>query len=604
MENQKRKNTKWNLKLLYKNDTDPRIGADLQRAKEETQKFIAKWKNSNTYLKDPVTLFEALQEYETWFENFGLNGNVGYYFSLKAQLDKLDHKLKATLSKLDDESTKLANELEFFMHNIAKIPAAEQSKFLNEPKLSKYRHFLARVFEDAKYLLSEAEEKVLNIVETTSSANWVDMVSTFISKEKVKITDKDGEKQSITFEELMALLASQSKIERDNAAKAINKILAKHSDAAEAEINSILTYKKNTDDLRRAPRPDTFRHLSDDIDSETVDTLLAAVSKRYYISHEFYKLKAALLGVEKLAYHERNIEYGKVSKEYSYETAYELVHETFKKLDPEFASILDDYNNNGQIDVFPNKGKSGGAFCASVGIKPPVYVLLNHTNKLHDVLTLAHEMGHAINDELIKKRQSSLNAGTPLSTAEVASTFMEDFVLSELEDTKDEELKLSLMMMKLNDDVSSIFRQVACYRFEQELHATFRQKMHLSKEEIGELFKKHMASYMGPHVALSKGCENWWIYWGHIRSYFYVYSYASGLLISKSLQNSVKANGAFIRNIKEFLAAGSSKSPKEVFLDLGINISNADFWNKGLDEVEELLNKTKTLALKLKKVQE
>ncbi len=310
------------------------------------------------------------------------------------------------------------------------------------------------------------------------------------------------------------------------------------------------------------------------------------------------------MGVEKLAYHERNIEYGVVSKEYSYETAFDLVHKTFKKLDAEFADILNTYNRNGQIDVYPNKGKSGGAFCINSGLKPPVYVLLNHTNKLHDVLTLAHEMGHAINDELIKKKQSSLNADTPLSTAEVASTFMEDFVLTELEDNANEELKLSLMMMKLNDDVSSIFRQVACYRFEQELHKTFRQKMHLSKKEIGELFRKHMSSYMGPHVELSKGCENWWIYWGHIRSYFYVYSYASGLLISKALQNMVKVNTSFMASVKEFLSAGSSKSPKDIFLDLGIDIKTADFWNKGLDEIEELLNKTRELAIKLKKISE
>ncbi len=103
-------------------------------------------------------------------------------------------------------------------------------------------------------------------------------------------------------------------------------------------------------------------------------------------------------------------------------------------------------------------------------------------------------------------------------------------MLDEILHAADDELRLAIMMQKLNDDVSSIFRQVACYRFEQELHKDFRAKGYLSKEEIGKLFQKHMAAYMGNAVLQSEGSENWWVYWNHIRYFFYVYSYASGLL--------------------------------------------------------------------------
>jgi oligoendopeptidase F len=157
-------------------------------------------------------------------------------------------------------------------------------------------------------------------------------------------------------------------------------------------------------------------------------------------------------------------------------------------------------------------------------------------------------------------------------------------------------------MAKLNDDVSSIFRQVACYRFEQELHQEFRKKGYLSKDEIGVLFRKHMKAYMGPFVEQSPGSENWWVYWNHIRYFFYVYSYASGLLISKSLQNSVKKDPAFIKKVKEFLSAGLSDSPKNIFGRLGIDITDNQFWGKGLDEVELLLNETTQLAVRLKKI--
>jgi oligoendopeptidase F len=179
---------------------------------------------------------------------------------------------------------------------------------------------------------------------------------------------------------------------------------------------------------------------------------------------------------------------------------------------------------------------------------------------------------------------------------------MEDFVLQEILRTSDDEARLSVMMMKLNDDVSTIFRQVACYRFEQEFHGAFRQKGYLSKEEIGTLFRNHMEAYMGNSVEQSPGSENWWVYWSHIRYFFYVYSYASGLLISKSLQNSVKSDPRFISKVKDFLSAGSSDSPKNIFLNLGVDIADGKFWDAGLDEVEELLRETTQLARKLGKL--
>ena len=308
--------------------------------------------------------------------------------------------------------------------------------------------------------------------------------------------------------------------------------------------------------------------------------------------------------VKRLKYHERNVEYGNIDRKYTYPDSIKLIRKVLKNLDTQFYEIFDRFLINGQFDVFPRKGKVSGAFCAHQLVSQPTYILLNHTDRLNDVLTLAHELGHGINNELIREKQNALNFGTPTSTAEVASTFMEDFVLQEILKRADDELRLSIMMMKLNDDVSTIFRQVACYRFEKELHHDFRQKGYLSKEEIGRLFQKHMSAYMGDAVEQSHGSENWWVYWSHIRSFFYVYSYASGLLISKSLQKSVKEDPGFIAKVKEFLSAGLSASPKNIFSNLGIDITDNTFWNKGIGEVSLLLDNTLALAQKLGKIKD
>jgi oligoendopeptidase F len=594
--------TAWNLTPLYKSDNDPLMAKKRKVLKRKGYEFINAWKDRTDYLEDPAVLRRALDNYESWKRSFDTDGDEGYYFWLRVQQDQNDPKLKAKLNKIEDFSKKIENDSQFFYLRVARIPPEDQQRFLDHAALRKYRHYLERIFAESRYHLSEPEEKIMNLKSPTSYGNWTRMTEGFLSKEERTVITEKGLKKVLPFSEISGLMNSKTKRVRDAAALAFNDILKKNVDVAEAELNSVLQNKKIDDELRGAARPDILRHLADDIDSPVVDALIDSVARRFSISNRYYALKASLLKVKRLQYHERNVEYGTIAKRYPYPQAVNLVHTVMNKLDPQFGDIFSRFIKNGQIDAYPRKGKNSGAFCMHHLMTQPTYILLNHTGKLHDVLTIAHETGHGINNELIRERQHALDFGTPTSTAEVASTFMEDFVLDQILHAADEELRLAIMMAKLNDDVSSIFRQVACYRFEQELHALFRSKGYLSKDEIGTLFQKHMAAYMGNAVEQSAGSENWWVYWSHIRYFFYVYSYASGLLISKSLQNSVKKDRQFIDKVKGFLSAGFSDSPRNIFMKLGIDIADKRFWDTGLDEVETLLEDTTQLAQDLGKI--
>lgn len=591
----------WNLQHLFENDDDPKIEKQRKEVVKKSYQFINTWKNRKDYLKDPEILKQALDEYEQWKRTYGTDGKEGYYFWLRTSQNQNNPSLKSKHNRVENLSKKIENDIRFFYHRISKINKRRQKQFLESAFLSPYKHFLERIFAESRYLLSEPEERILNLKTSPSHSNWVKMTSSFLSKETRKVMLDDGRRDTRTFAEILSLMNSHNNKVRDSSAKAFNNILYKHIDVAESEINSILHNKKIDDELRKISRPDLTRHISDDIDSEIIDALVTAVSQRFDISSRYYALKAQLLKVKKLKYHERNVELGNIDKKYSFHDSARLIDKVLKSLDSEFVTIFTGFIENGQFDVYPRKDKTSGAFCAHHLISQPTYILLNHTNKLRDVLTLAHELGHGINNELIKKKQHALNFGTPTSTAEVSSTFMEDFVIQEILKQANDELRFSIMSTKLNDEVSTIFRQIACYQFEQELHQEFRRKYYLSKDEIGKLFQKHMSAYMGDYVEQSSGSENWWVYWSHIRSFFYVYSYASGLLISKSLQNSFKENPKFIEKIKVFLSSGLSDSPKNIFKKLDIDITDSGFWNKGLDEVENLLLDTIELARKLGK---
>lgn len=594
--------TSWDLTPLFKSDNDPEIAKVRKKVESESYKFINKWTKKDDYLKSPQALKEALDDYNARITSWGEGAREWYYFAQRFSLNQIDPKIKARLNQVQDFGKKIENDIQFFALRLAKVDRKTQEKFLKYKPLLPYKHFLERLFIEAEHLLSEPEEKIMNLKSAPSYSNWVNMVSGFLAKEEREVLSVKGKPTKKNFSEILGLINNKDQKVRDTSAKALNAIFANYVDVAENEINSVFQNKKINDELRKFTRPDTARHIGDDIETEVVDTLIKAVTLRFDIPKSFYKLKAKLFRFKKLKYHERNVDYGKVDKKYSFDKAIEIIGKVYKNLDQEFLDIFNKFINEGRVDVYPKKGKTSGAFARYNLISQPTYILINYTDRLNDVLTLAHELGHGINYEFIKQKQNALNFGTTVATAEVASTFMEDFVLQELTKTGDDELKLALLMMKLNEDISTIFRQVAFYNFEHELHKTFREKGYVSKEEIGKLFQKHTKAYMGSYVEQSKGSENWWIHVSHFRYFFYVYSYASGLLISKSLQAEVKKDPKFIKKVKEFLSTGLSESPKNIFLNLGIDISKKAFWDAGLEEIDTTLNETRRLAKKLGKI--
>jgi len=594
--------TSWDFNLLFKGEKESLIKKTRADSIKAADSFVKKWINDESYLKSPKALKKALDEYEYLIGNYGTNDQESFYYELKNSLNQNDPDIKAGLNKSSDISKKVQNDLNFFEIRISKIPVKNRKIFISYKQLKNYRHFIERLFVQSKYLLGENEEKILNLKGSTSHSNWIRMISSLLSKEEKEVLQESGKKKITNFSQILSLLNSKEKKVRNSASEAFNEILYKYVEVAENEINSVLENKKVDDELRGYKRPDKQRHVFDDIDSKAVDVLIKTVSSRFDIPKRYYRLKSRLFKVKKLKYHERNVEYGDINIKYPIKKTIQLISDVLVELDPEFLKIYKDFLDDGRVDFLPQKGKRSGAFASLNLITQPSFILLNHTELLNDVLTFAHELGHGINFEMIRKAQNALNFSTPNSTSEVASTFFEDFVLKKLIKDADDETKLSIMMMKLNSDISTIFRQIAFYNFEIELHDSFRKKGYLSHIQIGEIFRKHMHSYMGGCVEQSKGSENWWLYIQHFRYFFYVYSYANGLLISKYLQQKLRNNPNFIKNIKVLLSSGTYNSPQNIFKKLGIDITKKGFWDRGINEVENLLDETEKLAIKLAKI--
>lgn len=585
--------TEWDLGHIYKGEMKRQVAKDLATTKKEYLAFAKKYRQNKKHLKNPKALAGAILEYEKLGANPG-GSRPSAYYSYRKSLNALDNEAQAELAKLSDFYSKLGNEVEFFMLEVGKIPKNLQPKFLKSKELVPFKYFLTKVFENAKHDLSEAEEKIMNLKSAPSHRMWVSGFARLLNKQEV-----EHEGRPVPISEAGSKISTLSTKARRELHQKLMKVYENVADFSESEINAIVTNKKISDELRGFKTPYEATVKGYENEPKTVRELTEAVTKNFEIAHRFFKLKAEMLGEKRLTYADRAAKVGSAQVKIGFEEATERVIRSFNEADPSFGAFVKEMLERGLVDVFPKKGKTSGAFCSScTGL--PSYVLLNHIEDFRSITTLAHEMGHALHSKY-SKTQRPLYEDYTIAVAEVASTFFENLVFEDaLKNVSDSE-KMILLHDKINDDIATIFRQIACFNFENELHLTIRKEGFLPKEKIAELMNKHMSSYLGPLFDLELIDGYFFVNWSHIRNFFYVYSYAFGQLISDALYERYKKDKSKIKDVIQFLSAGGSDSPENIFKKIGIN-PNKKLFEIGLGRIKENIDELEKLWHNSKKV--
>ena len=585
--------TTWNLGLMYKSPKDPQIEKDIKAIETACAAFERKYKNSD-FIKTPELLAKALNDYEKLRDTTG--NKPWQYFALQTDLDSSNSQAGAAATRIEQRINKATNRTTFFTLQIAKIPTKEHKNFLEYPALVPFRYMLQRIFLRAKYNLTEAEEQLEDLLSQTSYTMWVDAQERILSQ---KTVDYKGD--HLPLAKAFSYINELPKKERAVLNKKITDILKAQSPIAEAEINAVYNYKKVMDERRGFAAPTTETAMAHQLDEKALQQLVMTVTKSFPIAHRFYKLHAKLLGEKTIPLHDRNVKIGTIKKKFEFEKSVGIVRDGFVKVDQKYVKIFDGFLKNGQIDVYPKKGKHGGAYCWASGMKDdPTWVFLNHSDDLRSVETLAHEMGHAMHSELSKSQPPRYRRYST-ATAEVASTFFEQLIVDELSHHLSDREAMMLLHNKILSDISTVFRQIACYNFELELHQKIRAEGQVNAKVIAELLQKHMKSYVGPAVQVTPDDGYFFVSWSHIRSFFYVSSYAYGQLISKAMYNRWKADPAFSQQVEKFLSAGGSDTPENIFKSIGIDTSKESFWIAGLKSIEEDVIQLEKMAKKLEK---
>ncbi len=579
--------TEWDLSVFYKNENDPKIEKDIKEAEKACVSFEKKYRGKD-YTSTSKKLLGAMKDYESLVKAVS-GAKASRYFYHRKDLNSEDNVAGAMLTKIDNILTKTLNKLVFFDIDLSKIPVNKHKIFLADKNLAPYTFYLKKIFENAKHMLSEKEEQLASLLSQTSSSMWVDGQEKLLNIQTVEFKG-----ENIPVPKAMSILADLPKDERHELGNKINQTLKSVSFFAESELNAVYNFKKVMDERRGFKTPYDSTLLSNHNDPKTIKILTDVVTKNFGISHRFYKLHAKLLKEKKLSVSDRSVKIGEIKRKFDYETSVKVVGDVFEKVGPVYKNIFDKIVKNSQVDVYPKKGKTGGAYCSG-GYDVPTIILLNHTDDLRSLETLAHEMGHAVHTE-IAKVQPVLYQDYSYSTAEVASTFFEQVTLSEIEDQFTNEEKIILLHNKIMGDISTIFRQIACFNFELELHNRIRAEGQLSKEDMAKLLRKHLKSYLGEAFNVTDDDGYYFVSWSHIRRFFYVYTYAYGQLISRALFENWKKDKKYAEKIEKFLSLGGSMTPEEIFKKVGINVKDPKFFESGLKSIEKDIEKLEKLT--------
>ncbi len=584
----------WRLDDLYAGREDPRIEADLQTA-ERLNGELAKLEGRLVATRDrPSELGGIIDRGAELYEQAtNAMWSVGAFGSLSASVARDDPAWSKFESDLRARSSQIAQLSLFFTLEINQLDDAELEAALRaHPSAQRWRPWLRRVRAGRPHELSTELEKLL-LDKAPGTANWSRLSDETLAKLSAKV---GGE--TLTLSELLNRMSSPDAAQRKAAAAALSKALADRASTLALALNTLAFEKQVEDRWRKFDSPAASRHLANEVDADAVEALEAAVVESYAaVSHRYYALKAKALGRTHLDHWDRNSPLDKAAPRlYTWEQAKRTVLESFRALAPRFADTAETFFANPWIDARPRPGKQSGAYSHSVTAERHPFVFMNYMGERRDVLTLAHELGHAVHQTFCRPL-GTLLADTPLTLAETASIFGEGLVFERLLAEASPAERRGLLAGKIEDGINTVVRQIAFHRFETRFHAA-RQAGELSPDQIGDLWMEIMAESLGPAIKLDKGYRHYWAYISHfVHAPFYVYAYAFGDLLVRGLMEKRREDPiAFAPLYEQLLSAGGSKTYVEALAVFGLNPRDKAFWAAGMRQLERLVDEFEALV--------
>ncbi|MCY4527380.1 MAG: M3 family oligoendopeptidase [Anaerolineaceae bacterium] len=585
-------NILWDLSIFYSGPEDPAIEADMAAIDADIGAFADDYRGRVASL-DAAGLVAAMQRVEALLDRV-------YRLEMFAQMlyvtDTNNPSFGALMQKLTEYAARVQQGLLFFELEWTALDDDVATDLLAQPELARFRHYLEAERRYKPHLLSEPEEKLLVEKAVTGREAWNRFFNQLMGAARYELRGEE-----LTQSQVLSKLFDTDRELRREAAAAVTAGLKQQAMQLTYVFNVLAADKASEDRQRGYGTWVSSRNLSNKVADEVVEALVQAVTANYDIVAAHYELKRRLLGYDELYDYDRNspLPVAGSDRVYHWQEARDIVQKAYRSFSPRMADISQRFFDEGWIHAALAPGKMGGAFSASGPVSAHPFIMMNYTGRERDVSTLAHELGHGVHQALATETQGLLNAQTPLTTAEMASTFGEMLVFNDLmENEPDAEARLAMLAGKIEDSFGTIFRQVAMNRFEHGYHNARREQGELNAAQLGEIWLQTQRDMFQGSVTMSEDYGHWWSYVPHFLNVpGYVYAYAFGELLVLALFRLYQQRGAdFVPDYLDVLAAGGSDWPHNILARLGVDLTDPEFWNEGLAILRDMVRLEEQLA--------
>lgn len=588
----------WKLEDIYASD------ADWQKDKEKVK---ADLDHFETYKGKLGSSSKTLLEFLKFSSNFNQRFTKVYcYASMKSDQDISNTKYMGMLQELRQLEPTVGAKTSFAEPELLVLGKETIDKFIGEQKeLGIYKMYLQELLRQKEHLLSEKEERIMAL-SSSMAGNGYSIYKVFANTELPypKATLSNGETVKLDQAGFSKYRAESNRADRELVFhtfwSAMKQFQATMAEQLLANVNAHIF-------SARARNYSSCLESSLDKNNIPVSvyhSLIDNVNKNLPVFHRYLALRKRMLGLDTLKYSDMYASVVKdVDLKYSYDEAQQIIIDALSPLGKDYQSVIKKAFNERWLDVYPTTGKRSGAYSQGSVYDVHPYMLLNYNGQYNDVSTTAHELGHTMQSYYSNKTQPFPLADYPIFTAEVASTFNEDllnnYMVSKI---TDDNVKLSLMMSRLDGFKGTLFRQTQFAEFELAIHEKVEAGEPLTSDVLNRIYGDILRKYYGHDKGVCLIDDLYSVEWSYIPHFyynFYVYQYATSFTASSALAEKVLSNekGALEKYL-QFISAGGSDYPIELLKKAGVDMTSSEPFDKAIasmnhimDEIEAILKK-------------
>lgn len=571
----------WNLDDLYASPECESFSDDSRWCRDQAQALEADYHNRVAALS-AADLFALVSRLEALECRLGKLLTYSFLF-FTTQID--NEAAGALYQQVRELSNDCHKQMVFFELEWNALGDEKAADLLRDEALRSYKHYLSSLRRYHPHQLPETEEKLLIELKSVGRKSWTTLFDKVIGNLRFG-TAKRSE------EEVLSDLYHTDRAIRKQAADDLTEGLESQGHILTHIYNTLAAEKMVSDRLRSYQYWISSMNLDNQIDDNTVETLIGAVTSRYDIVSRYYRLKRSLLGLETLYDYDRYAPLPSLpAARIDWKNCREIILGSFADFSGRLADAAEPFFQQSWIHAPVWQGKRGGAFAHPCVPEVHPYLMVNYTGTLRDVSTVAHELGHGIH-QVLAARKGYFNSETLLTLAETASVFAEFLVFqAQLKLLDNPEEKRAFICQKLESIFATVFRQVAMNRFEKLMHEGRRNRGELSSDDLSSCWMQTQREMFGDAMVLREDYRIWWSYIPHFLNVpGYVYSYAFGELLVLALYGMYQQEGdCFVDKYFALLAAGGSASPYDLLKPFGIDLNDPSFWQQGLSVIDAIL---------------